>query len=287
MSTSASIQSVGYFGAKGSFTYGAAAAYFKDKKTFVSQASFEGVFRAVSDGEVQAGLVPIENTLSGSIYENYDLLDKYKLDIIGEISRRVEHHFLVRPGKTAGGSVDLQAIKKVYSHQKAIEQCSLFLSQHPWIEAIECEDTASAAKLVSESDDPSIAAIAGAEAEKIYGLHAVKRNIENNKYNYTRFLVIAQHGVESNKTADKCSLIIQLKHIPGSLSKTLALITDKGCNLTKIESRPMPTHPFEYIFYLDFVFDPTQHNLDDLLTEMKAAVVSLRVTGIYRDERTV
>ncbi len=280
------LDNVGYFGIEGSFTHSAALAYFGQKKPLVPLASFEEIFRRVRTGTIAYGIVPIENTLAGSLYDNYDLLDKYDLSIVGEITCKVEHCLLVTPGSKASAETDYKSLKSIYSHSKALEQCSLFLEQHPWIEAIPYLDTANAARFVGQQNDPSLGAIASGRNAELSGLKIVKEHIENNKYNFTRFLIIAAKHMTDKHDADKCSLVARLPHVTGSLSQVLNLLMYWQCNLTKIESRPIPGHPFEYVFYLDFLFSAEKYDIQDIVDAVRAKTDALRTLGVYKSEST-
>lgn len=275
---------IGYFGIPGSFTHTAAADFFPGTSKFVGAGTFNELFKMVKNNKVAKAVLPIENTLSGSIYENYDLLDGNKVFIVGETYLKVQHHLMVNPNSPVASSGDLKAIKKVYSHPKALEQCSDFFKKHSWIAQIPYTDTSDAAKLVSQSAENSIACIAGHSNARIHNLKIIAKNLESNSNNHTRFIVIANKLTKGAK-ANKCTVEIGLPHVPGSLSNIFAVMTANRCNLTKIESRPIHGKPFEYIFYLDFLFDPKKHDINKLLTRIKDAALSLRLLGIYNDTR--
>jgi prephenate dehydratase len=273
---------IAYLGIPGSYSHSAALAFFKDSKDFVGVASFKDIFEAIKSGSVDAGVLPIENTLAGSIYENYDLLDHNDLHVIGEYSLRIEH-CLLGHGSTSDRQ-DLKHIKTVYSHPKALEQCENFFVEHPWIGKVSYSDTAHAARFVKESDDTTVAAIASAQAANLYGLTVIKSSLEDDLHNYTRFLAIATQADDS-KDADKCSLIVQIPHILGSLYKTLGVLESNGCNLMKIESRPLRGKAFEYIFYFDFRYDYHKHYISKILGELKSIGAVIKVLGIYKENR--
>ncbi|HVV67084.1 MAG TPA: prephenate dehydratase domain-containing protein [Candidatus Saccharimonadales bacterium] len=272
-----------YFGIPGSFTYGAAMKYFGETSAYKGGATFKDVFSMVKSGECQYGVIPIENTLAGSIYENYDLLDASQLFVTGEVSRRVEQSLLV--SKFAGG-VALDELTAAYSHPKALDQCSVFFDAHPHIEKRSFADTASAARFVSEQDDPTIAAIADNYVAEIYDLEVLQSNIEDNDQNFTRFLIVSNTENPDTAEADKCALIVHLDHVPGSLVKTLDYFYQANCSLTSIQSRPMPEHPFEYIFYMDFIYNPRKQDMPRLLQGVEDQVAKLRVLGLFKREPT-
>lgn len=270
-----------YLGIPGSYSHSAALAYFKDNKAFVGVDSFKDIFAAINTGSASAGILPIENTLAGSIYENYDLLDHNDLHIIGEYSLRIEHCLLVA-GKASTGSIN--SIKKIYSHPKALEQCRDFFKDHPWIEKIAYSDTAHAARLVKETADRSLAAIASAHAAELYGLAVARSGLEDDLHNYTRFLAISNYPADP-KRADKCSLIVQIPHVQGSLHKTLGILERNECNLMKIESRPLRGKAFEYIFYFDFRYDQKKHDIQKIIGELQGIGAIIKILGIYQETK--
>src|SRR3990167_7647420 len=153
------LNKIAYLGIPGSFSHTAAIKYFPTNSSFIGTETFRDIFDMIEVGKAKYGAIPIENSLAGSVYENYDLLDNYKLYIVGEHYIKIEHYLLV-PGRNNKTRVDLKQIKKVYSHQKALEQCGSFFKAHPWIDKITYSDTANAARFVSHKSDPAIAAIA-------------------------------------------------------------------------------------------------------------------------------
>ncbi len=263
---------IGYFGIPGSFTHTVATREFPDAE-LVGALSFRSTFENLANDSVDEIVVPIENTLAGSIYENYDLLDKYDFAIRREMYLKIGHMLL-------GVSANISSISEVHSHQKALEQCSDFLHANPHIKPVIASDTASAARLVAEKNDPSVAAIASKENAAIYGLTIVRSNIENDDGNYTRFLGIAKNEAESTRGYNKSSLIVTLPHVQGSLFRIFELFNETSCNVTKIESRPLHSKPFEYTFYLDFTFDKSL-DIDMLLAKLATQTLSLKQVGTY------
>ena len=264
--------SVAYRGIPGSFSYLAAQAIFGKEVALSGIDDFEGIFKSVAAGSDEAGVIPLENTLAGSVHENYDLLLQYDLAIHAEYHLRVEHHLV-------GLQSDISKISKVYSHPKALEQCKIIFNDLPHLERRPFSDTAAAAKQVKTRGDPSLAAIASEEAAKLYGLTIIRRNIEDNRSNFTRFVTI-KRKLERAADADKCSLILSLPHAPGSLMRALQVISDEGLNLTKIESRPITGKPFEYHFYIDFEFRGI--DLDRAIKNMSTRATIVKNLGIYK-----
>jgi len=275
------MSTISYLGIPGSFSYIAAMSYFSGNHEFIGVKNFEGIFKNIQSGKTTHGVVPVENTLAGSIYENYDHLFEYPVYAVGEQKVKIEHHLLVN--QDAGVMNDLKRIKKVYSHPKALEQCERFFDNHPWMEEIAYSDTAAAAKMVAEKGSAMIAAIANSMAAKLYNLHVLKSNIEDDANNFTRFLVLGTNHKKING-ADKCSLIITLPHTPGSLYAALAKLSEHGINLTKIESRPILGKPFEYVFYIDIEFaGKTQDEMKQIIKgDFKKQTKTLKIFGFYK-----
>lgn len=220
-----------YQGAKGSYSHKTLLGLNGEK---VGLATFKDVYEAVSKGEADLGLLPIENALIGTIYETIDLLAEGELKIVGELTTKVDHCLLALPDAK---------IKKVLSHPKALEQCTKFLQKHPEWEIVPFYDTAGAA--IAAAADPSVGAIASVGAAQEYGLEILHKNIQDHEKNYTRFFLISKRQAAGNKS----SLCFTLDHKPGALAAMLAQFA--GSNLTHIVSRPIPGKPFEYIFYVD------------------------------------
>lgn len=278
------VDPIGYLGIVGSHSYNAAFSYFSGKGKFVGAHSFSEVFDGVTSGKTKYGVVPIENTLAGSIYENYDLLDKNSLNIVGEYYLRVKNCLAVYLDAKSTVDTSLKSIKKVYSHPKALEQCTDFFKKHPWIEACPHTDTAHAARFVSQQKDPTLAAIASRQAVDIYGLATIDLNPDDAPHNYTRFLVITKDQGDTSQS-NKCSLIVRIPHVLGSFHKTLGVLEDHGCNLMKIESRPIKGKPFEYAFYLDFHYDASIHDIDKIIADLDKVVSMVKILGLYKESR--
>jgi prephenate dehydratase len=236
--------------------------------------SFKKVFDAVQKKEVRVGIIPIENSLFGSVYENYDLLDKYPLNIIGEVKHRVSHMLMAIPG------VKPAEIRHVYSHPQALGQCDEYLQTLHNVEIVAVYDTAGSAKMISERQIRNAAAIASRAAARLYGLRILKRGIESNHYNYTRFLILSRRPIRVKKNA-KTSIIFSLKSIPGALFKALSVFALRNIDLEKIESRPIIGKPWEYLFYLDFSGSTAEKNCRHALEALSDSTSHLRVLGSY------
>ncbi len=227
-----------YQGIEGSFSHRALSKISGEK---IGLSSFKAVYEAVENGEADQGLLPIENTLAGTIYETIDLLYQGELKIIGELHTKVEHSLLALPGAK---------ITKVLSHPKALAQCSQLFKDHPSWTAVPHYDTAGAAADIAKWGDLTCAAIANDSAASTYGLQVVAKGVQDHDENYTRFYLISKKETEGRKG----SLCFTLDHTPGKLAEVLSLFAKAGMNLTYIVSRPILGRPFEYLFYVDLAF---------------------------------
>ncbi len=264
---------IAYQGVPGSFSHSAARTAFAGSPELVGTKEFREIFEQVSKGEVDAGVVPLENSIAGSVYENYDLLARFDLGIARELYLRIEHCLLM----AEPGPHDLSKLAQVFSHAKALEQCSRFLEKFPNLEKIAINDTGTAAKRVAALKARDCAAIGSVESAALYGLKVVQANIENAPNNFTRFVVLSRSR-NAPTGRRKCSVIFSLPHKAGSLLALLTLVTGAKANLTKIESRPIAAKPFEYLFYLDFEVhsDPGL-----LLEELKEQTTFFKLLGEY------
>ena len=276
-----------YQGIEGSFSYLTAFKIFGKNNKFISANEFKEIFDAVSSKKADYGIIPIENSLAGSVYENFDLLIKYDVIVCGEAYHKVNLNLLGIKTKLPI-SLRLKYLRKVYSHPKALEQCKKFFEKFPYIEKISFSDTARAAKFVAENNDISLGAIASKECAKIYKLQILKKNLEDYKFNFTRFLIITnKENYKINPQVNKCTLIFILPHIPGSLYKALEIFAINKFNLTKLESRPIPNKPFEYFFFLDFVFNNISPKkvINIILKELSKRTKKLKILGFYKEAK--
>jgi prephenate dehydratase len=270
---------VGYFGIKGSYSYFAALEYFGGDCEAVPAKKFSEVFDLVKKGEVEYGVVPIENSLAGSVHDTYDLLNLYDVHITGEVYEKIDHCLLgFRPNNNTD---PLHSVHKVHAHPQALAQCSQFFEKNSWLEKVPYGDNASAAAYVSERGNITLAAIASKEAGTLYGLQVLKENIADSDFNITRFVVISKSNNPIDE-ADKCSLIFTVPHTPGSLVNILSVFSKHGCNLSKIESRPIKDKTFEYLFYVDAEFKHTSAPIDSIIAEFKKNADNVKVLGVYK-----
>ena len=275
------MKAIGYLGIPGSYSHTAATQFFADADySFVGYESFRDIFEGIRNKEIASGAIPIENTLAGSIYENYDLLDAFDIPVIGEYYLKISHSLLAQKKFASKDLKTSDYIIKVYSHPKALEQCSDFLRKRPWMKPQSFSDTANAAKFISEQHDPNLASIGSQEAAKLYDLKVVAKNIENNPENYTRFLVIGK--TECPPTGkDKTSLVISLPNKTGSLFSVLQKFNEHSLNLLKIESRPLKKNRWEYNFFIDFVGHKQDLKIKQILDEIKVHCIGFDVLGSY------
>jgi len=275
---------VSYQGVDGAYSHLAAMRHFGPRGADVlyrGYPTFRAMMEAVRDGDAQYGVLPIENTTAGSINDAYDLLAQMDLSIVGEEVQRVDHCLV------AIGQVPLANIRRVFSHPQALAQCSNFLSSLPDCHAEAFTDTAMAVQRVGREQDLTQAAIASEDAARRYGLTVIKREIANQKENYTRMVVVAAKPEPVDlRVAAKTSLVLALKHEQGALLGCLSALAERGLNLTKLESRPRMHTPWEYLFYLDFEGNRDDRDVQDALAELRAQTSFLRVLGSYPARRT-
>lgn len=264
---------VAYQGAPGAYSEAAIFEIFGKQAQAIPCETFEEVFRKVELDDVERGMLPIENSVTGSLHRNYDLLLEHQLVIVGEYPLRVRHCLIGLPG------VELKDIRKVISHPQGIAQCEKYLrSLGVHTEAV--YDTAGSVKMVKESNDPSLAAIASNWAAQIYGMKILQEGIEDNQANYTRFLVLARQPIQPEGEA-KTSIVFTLRNIPGALFKALSVFALRDIDLTKIESRPLVGTPWEYLFYIDFRGSIAEEKVKHALDNLSEYALSLRVLGSY------
>ncbi|MFC1551408.1 prephenate dehydratase [Candidatus Latescibacterota bacterium] len=265
---------VAFQGELGAYSELATCEYFGSEVTVVPKETFSEVFEAVSSGETDHGTLPFENSLTGSIHENYDLMLDHDLVITGEIKLRIVHNLIVNKG------VKLADIKRVYSHPQALSQCKKFLSGLGNVELVSVYDTAGAARDIQKSGSLDEAAIASAQAAVDYDLEIIESGIESNHMNFTRFHVLSR---ELNDEAEdsKTSIVFSTKNIPGGLFKSLSVFALRDIDLYKIESRPLHGTPWKYIFYLDFGGDIRQDVTKKAIAHLEEIAAFLKFLGSY------
>lgn len=263
---------VAFQGEPGAYSEQAVFNYFGNVETLPCEA-FDVVFDSVNAGQCDAGLIPIENSLAGSIHQNYDLLLRNQLHIVGEYLLRVRHCLIAIPG------VNKEDIKKAISHPQALGQCAGYLRSQG-IKAEQAYDTAGSVKLLKESGARDTAAIASRRAAELYGMHILEEGIEDNPENYTRFLAIRNAAIIPEGEA-KTSIVFTLKNEPGSLFKAMSVFALRDIDLTKIESRPLQGKPWEYLFYIDFIGATHAEKIKRALDHLNEYALTLRVLGSY------
>src|SRR2546428_12218391 len=273
----------GYQGERGAFSEAAARRADPDAQ-LVRFRSFEEVFDAVSGGAASYGVLPIENSIGGSIHRNYDLLLSHELPIVGEVELPVVHHLLALPGATLDG------LKRVYSHPQGLAQCERFLRTLKGVEVIATYDTAGSAKMVADSGARDAAAIASARAGEVFGLTPLASSVQDYDDNITRFIVIARRPLK-NTVPDKTTIVFTVPNEPGALFKALSVFALRGVDLTKLESRPIPGRPWEYLFYVDVAAARDNLACARALGHLAEFAPTLRMLGSYaswksREERS-
>lgn len=268
-------------GHAGSFSEAAARAYFFPEPHLAPQPDFKALFAAVEDESCACGVVPIENSLMGSIHENYDLLLKSDVHIVGEIKLRIVHNLIVNRG------VQLADIRYIASQPPALAQCTRFIHSLAGAQTIAADDTAGAVKELAASGARDRGAIAGTRAAAAYGLEILVPGIEDAPHNFTRFLVVSRRPAPAPAEPAKATLVFGLKHVPGALCRSLAAFAERGINLLKIESRPMPDRPWEYVFYLDLAGHLEQAACAQAVEHLQETTEFVRLLGSYREGDTV
>jgi prephenate dehydratase len=274
------LKKMAFQGEKGAYSELAAHKFYKKKAVAIPCKSFSDVFKAVSNNSVDFGIIPIENSLAGSIYENFDLLSKNKVWIFGEYKLKISHNLFINKG------TKLENIVKVYSHPQAFLQCKESLSHYKKIEQRPFFDTAGSVQFIVENNMLDSAAIAGAQALDHYPVKAALRGIEDNDKNFTRFVAICKNKNQAMKIPKgskgmKTSIVFALKNIPGALHKAMSLFAIHNIDLLKIESRPMPGSPWKYLFYLDFKGDCKNKSEKWVLDGLQQFTRHMEILGSY------
>lgn len=265
---------VGFQGVPGSFSESALDTYFSSTTPRKNYQHFEDVFKALQNNEIDYGVVPLENSSTGAINDNYDLIRDYGFYIVGEQSISIAQHLLGIKGSC------IEELSEVYSHPQGLLQSSQFLSSHPYIQQREYANTATAAQFVANQKNPHIGAIASYQAAQLYGLDILKENIQNEKNNETRFIIFAK-DLEKYPEVTHVSVVFTLTHQVGTLYQVMKIINDHQINMLRIESRPLKATPWEYYFYVDFEGNLENQNIIQALEDMKAHTITLRVLGQY------
>jgi prephenate dehydratase len=265
--------SIAFQGEHGAFSEEAILIGLSGETDRISCRTFAEIFLAVSSGRADAGLLPVENSTTGSIHPSYDLLLENDLHIIGELILPVRECAMLPPG------VEVETVRQVISHPQALEQCSHWIASQNW-EPVPVYDTAGAARILAQEKRPDRAAIASETAARLHGLNIIARSIQDVQANYTRFLLLSKDSTPIAKPA-KTSLIFATRHKPGALHTCLDELAKRGINLAKIESRPDRKKPWHYLFYLDFEGDAADPKIAEALEALGTHTEFLRRLGSY------
>lgn len=271
---------VSYQGERGAFSEQAAKAYFGKNSTAIARESFHDIFEDVAQRRSSYAVVPIENSLFGSVHQNFDLLWKFKVYIVGEIKLRIKMNLLALPGVT------IKDVRYVYSHPQALGQCEKFLRTLKRVAVTPFYDTAGAAKMVAKEHRRDSAAIASSQAASDYRLKILRAGIESDHKNFTRFLIIGRKLIKPTRHP-KTSIIFATKNIPGALFKCLSVFALRNINLLKIESRPIVGAPWEYFFYADIEGDAGEIERVNALNHLQELTSYYKNLGSYETGRNV
>jgi chorismate mutase/prephenate dehydratase len=264
---------IAFQGEPGAYSEEAAYHYFSSSVMVKPCENLEKVFQAVESNQAQSGIIPIENSLEGSVGQSYDLLLDSPLNVCGEMELRVVHCLIAHPG------VSLDSINRIYSHPQALGQCRTYL-KHLKCEQIPAYDTAGSVKMIKEKGIKDGAAIASARAAEIYGMQILATEIEDNPDNFTRFFILSKQ-VSPPSGKDKTSIVFSVRHKPGALFEFLKVLTAGNLNMTKIESRPTRKKPWDYNMYLDFEGHRDDKDVKKTLESLEANALYMKVLGSY------
>ncbi len=271
---------VGFQGESGSYSEISALTYFSNLiSDFIPHRSFQDLFDNVENSRLDFAIVPIENSIEGSVNETYDLLVKKSLFVVWEIYQRIHHCLIVNRQSND------KEIKTVYSHPQALAQCRTYIRKKS-LESIPMYDTAGSVKYIKENLVLNAAAIASKRASEIYDMKIIEENIEDKSNNFTRFLVISKNS-NNNSFDDKTSIIFSIPHTPGSLYLILKEFALRNINLTKIESRPIKDVPWEYYFFVDFEGNSNEKVVQDSLNSVRKLSVFFKLLGSYKKAEIV
>lgn len=268
----------GFQGEPGAFSESAARKLLGQSVRTKPFSSFRDVFEALGRGAITHAIIPIENTLHGSVLENYDHILEYGFPICGETSIRISHQLIAVPGVTFSN------IRRVYSHPVALNQCRQFFKDNPQIEPAPFYDTAGSVKMLSKDRPQDAAAIASADAASIYLARIIRRNIEDNRENFTRFFLLTKQKplkVPSSPTS-KVSVTFSAANTPGALFRAMSCLALRNLNIIKIESRPLVGKPWEYRFYVDFVGSLADAAVQNAIANLVEMTQSCKVLGNYK-----
>jgi len=266
-------------GVKGCFHEQAARLFYEKHENIVPEiiecATFEDLYRSMGENTADAAVMAIENTVSGGLLPNFELLRKYDRKIKGEVFLRIQQNLMALPGQK------IEDIKEVRTHYMAINQTREFFKNYPWIRLVESEDTAKSAADVANEGLTGVGAVASLLAADMYGLEVLSESIETYKQNFTRFLVFDEELEVDKASVDKASMCFTLSHTPGSLAHVLTILSFYGMNLTRIQSLPIPGQEWQYFFYVDIKFDDYVR-YEQALAAVRPLMEDLNILGEYR-----
>ncbi len=268
------LKKVAFQGEHGAFSEEAAIEHFGDNAELVPCETFDEVFQKVNQGGCDYGMIPIENSLAGSIHRNYDLLLQFPLSVIGEHYLRISHCLIALPGTS------LSNIKKVISHPQALAQCQRYLASLSGVEIEPIYDTAGGVKMIKSLGSETTAAIASHRAAQIYNMAVLVEKIEDNPANFTRFQIVAREPISPGNDA-KTSVVFSIHNRPGGLYKAISVFALRDIDLTKIESRPLIGKPWEYFFYIDFIGSTEDTVIQRALSNLEEFTTFMRILGSY------
>lgn len=269
---------VAFQGELGAFSHAAARKFLGEDIRMLPCTRFDGVFQSLRTDEATHAVIPIENTLHGSVHENYDHLLEYNVPIVGETNIRISHQLIAMPGTR------FRDVRRAFSHPVAINQCLGFFSAHKAIEQSPYYDTAGSVKMLREERPEGAAAIASVTAAEIYGGVILRRNIEDDRRNFTRFFLLTKQKQKSQSANGpwKTSLALSIPNRSGSLFKVMASFALRDLNLTKIESRPLRGKPWEYLFYIDLQGHHDDEPVRNALRHLREITSLAKVLGSYQ-----
>ena len=262
---------VSFQGERGAYSESAAISFFEEEMETIPCSTFSDVLQSTVNDETEFSVLPIENSLEGTVGENSDLLYSTTLNVIGEIYHKIEHCLI--------GSGKLDEVKTVYSHPQALGQCRKFIQSNN-MKTVPTYDTAGSVEIIKKINQSDTACIASKRASEIYNLPTIKEGIADNSNNYTRFLVLSKIN-SSSSDKDKTSIIFSIKHEPGALYKIIENFHENKINLTKIESRPKKSTAWEYNFYVDFEGNKDETKISQMLEKIKEHSLFFKILGSY------
>lgn len=273
---------VAFQGEKGAFSQEAVRKLLGERAEVIPCQRFEEVFLKLKEKKATAAVIPIENTLAGSVHENYDHLLAFDFEIRAETNVRINHNLIAAPG------VRFRDVRQVYSHPVALNQCLRFFAENPRIERVPFYDTAGSVKMILDEKRKDAAAIASSVAAEIYGAHILRRSLEDDRRNFTRFFLLRRPDDAKPKRPGpagkgewKITLVFSTRNIPGSLFRALSAFALRDVNLAKIESRPLRGRPWEYLFYIDLIGRLDDEKVRNALGHLRELADFVRVLGCY------